>query len=645
MDEESKIKEKSTQNYQISTNNMLFIIPSWGDLLGYPTLGKYANQKVSRIFSDPILFLSGVDYSFTTPTETIHCLFGLGYYYTKFELQSGKYITDNKQLTGLILSDFVYDYMATSKNITLEDDPDVIFCEKCIKIPVDLSFKTSNQIIFIKGVLMRNIFIPYKEIILEFMKNIRIEDAYNINKFGHTLLCASSENFNKIFISDQIFDKKYSDQTAGIDKVVLEVDKYLAEIISPEILMKIQENINDLKELYSNLEYDPIYLFSILENASGMLPLARFNIIQKKKIEESSLAVPKISLFKSAEYRINSFVEWTEQFKRNKREEIEKPRINKDLNFKDTVKRLIQREQLDTKEALSKDISKKRIKVSEIPKKYELDQYKSHKVEKKQLLNPPEGNIIEILLYLRDVVNDDYDMVSIGKAFELARDNLRKLILQSDYMWEMSKYANMYQRRWGRLSLPLKEKKDLTVKINGWINSIKEEERLEKERIERERLEQERLERERLEKARAKKELLEKMEREKAERERLERERLEEEAAEYDRQEKERLEQERLEQERLERIKNVQLEKERIEQEKLFANEKSKLEREQREKQRLEDIRRQKELLEKSKREPEQMKRERKELEKKEKQRKKEEKRLEKERKKEEKRRKKLLKS
>ena len=100
-------------------HNMLFIIPSWGDLLGYPILGKYVNHYVSKIQSDLVIFLTGLESSIEIeiPTEfgqelrTIYYIFGLGYYYAKFELQFGRYIIDNRQLTGLILSDFVYDHM------------------------------------------------------------------------------------------------------------------------------------------------------------------------------------------------------------------------------------------------------------------------------------------------------------------------------------------------------------------------------------------------------------------------------------------------------------------------------------------------------------------------------------------------------
>ncbi|MFX1469389.1 MAG: hypothetical protein ACFFB8_12075, partial [Promethearchaeota archaeon] len=160
--EKERIEKQKMEN-KLYPNNSLFIIPSWSDLLGYPTLGTYVHHPVLKIVSDTVIFFSSYDYSIETAEGTLYYLFGLGYYFLKFELESGKYITDNRILTGLVLSDFVYDHMATSGNVTLEEDRDVIIAEKVIKVPIDLSNKSENHLTFIKGALMRNIFIPNKD--------------------------------------------------------------------------------------------------------------------------------------------------------------------------------------------------------------------------------------------------------------------------------------------------------------------------------------------------------------------------------------------------------------------------------------------------------------------------------------------------
>ena len=65
---------------------MIFIIPSWGDLIGYPKLGKYVGHDVSEIITDIVIFFTGTECAVETEKGTIYFIFGLGYYYTKYEL-------------------------------------------------------------------------------------------------------------------------------------------------------------------------------------------------------------------------------------------------------------------------------------------------------------------------------------------------------------------------------------------------------------------------------------------------------------------------------------------------------------------------------------------------------------------------------
>ena len=593
---------------RLITNNMLFIIPSWGALLGYPTLGKYVSQDISKIHSDFVIFLTGIECSTTVEKGTVYYLFGLGYYYSKFELQLGKYIIDTKPLTGLILTDFVYDLMASSKNITLENDRDVIIGDNVIKVPINLSHKSETQKTFIKGTLMRNLFIPNKDIVLDLMNEISKLDAYQLEKNGHILLSTHWDFYNKILISKKMNDIKvrnYINARAGLDDIIFGADELLKEKFSLLELQKIGENISNLKKIYSTLEYDPVLLFSILENASKVL-ISRIPQFSKDRDIEIAKKMPKESIFISAESRLNSFIGWPDQIKRKVVEKVDLA-----AEYKKKYLEFMKSSTIDGTE-----ISKIDKQVEDVEEKYELRLKKSRKVESKPLPKPPEGNIVEILLYLKKIIEEDFEMQAIGKAFELARDNLRKIILQSDYMWEMSKYANIYQKKKPNLSLSLRDKEEIIKKVDGWIFEIQEEKRKEQERLERERLEK--FERERMEKERLERERLEKIERERLEQERLERERLE-------KLERERLEQERLEKERIEneRLEQERLEKERIEQESL--------EKERLETKRFEEVRLKREELEQTRREIEQIKQERKEKQKEWKIQRKKEKKLKKE--------------
>ncbi|MFW9942778.1 MAG: hypothetical protein ACFFFT_17215, partial [Candidatus Thorarchaeota archaeon] len=288
--EQLKMESKLYPNYS------LFMIPSWGDLLGYPTLGTYVHHSVSNIETDTVIFFSGLDYSIETKQGTLHYLFGLGCYFLKFELESGAYVTDNRILTGLVLSDFVYDHMATSGNVTLEDDRDVIIAEKVIKIPLDLSNKSEDHLTFIKGALMRNVFIPKKDIILEMIEKLRTENSFEISNEGHKILSSHRDFYNQILVSDKS-GSYYLNPTAGLDGINSGVDNLLEETISPTNLSVIEYNNQTLKSTYSTLEFDPMYLFSIIENAflslkSSMPPIfSKTTGTEAKKLSKESIFV------------------------------------------------------------------------------------------------------------------------------------------------------------------------------------------------------------------------------------------------------------------------------------------------------------------------------------------------------------------
>ena len=622
--EKEKLEKERIERQRIEknifTNNMLFMIPSWGDLLGHPSLGMYVHHQVLRIITDSVIFLSGYDYSIETAKGTLHYLFGLGYYFLKFEIESGKYITDNRILTGLLLSDFAYDHIATSKNLTLEGDRDVIIAENVIKVPVDLSYKPENRITFIKGALTRNIFIPYKDIFLEMMQKIRKDDSYQVSKNGHMLLSTHWDFYNQILISDKMrsgFDTPYLNSVAGLNGIVFGADQLLQETLSPLNLATIENNINFLKKTYSNLELDPMYLFSILEKASIVLKSSR-PLIHSKHGYSGEDKFYKNSIFTSAEDRIHTISKWPVQFKRRAKKETS------------IIPKMIDQHLY---------LQKKNVESMKIPEykqeKFELRSLKSEKVEFKLLPNPPQPYIKQILLYLKKVIEENYEMRSIGQAFELARESMRQIgvsstTLHQKEIWEMSKYANIYKKKELNLGLPPKEKEELIRKIDNWLFEIEEEERKEREYLERIRLEKEakeKKEKERIERERQEKE---KLERERLEREKLEKERqrLEEEKKEIEKLEKIKKQKEEIQQER-KRLKQEQLEKERLERVERERQKKIKLEIE-----RLEKERKEIELIEKEKRELKRLKQQRKLKERRLKQQEKMQKKLEKQKKK-----------
>ena len=444
--------------------------------------------------------------------------------------------------------------MAKSKNLSSSDESDLIFKENIIKVPLNLSNRSDNAITFLKGALMRNVFTPNKEIFLEMMKHISDLNSYQIDKFGHQILSAHPEFYNKILMSNKMEDypnHSYFEPTAGIESIDYGFDEFIMEFFNQQDHDLIRLNIQLLKQVYSKVEIDPMYLYSIIENSANQLnSLFVQNVLPEEK------KIPPVdsieAIFNTADYNFKTDVEWPEKFKRKSKLYYEA---------------MIKPPKLKKVEYVANSIEKTEIPINykggpiEDQEKFELGFLKHETVEIKPLPKTPEGNIVEILNYLSSIVDGDYDMISVGKAFDLARINIRKIILQSDYMWEMSKYANQYQRQKPNLGLNQRDKKDLLERIRIWINEIEEEKRKKKEEEEIQRKIQEEMKAKELEKARLEKERIEKA--------RLEKERLEKERIEKARLEKERIEKAKARIEKAKQLEKEVLVKTTVEKEKL----------------------------------------------------------------------------
>ena len=166
--------------------------------------------------------------------------------------------------------------------------------------------------------------------------------------------------------------------------------------------------------------------------------------------------MPKESIFISAEDKMNSFKDWPVQLKRQTKEQLEKASIQE-------KSKLYQPEKPETLEKLT---------VTKFVKKeedFELRTMKRSFIPTKPLPYIPHENPLESLVTLKEIVEENYDIQNIGRAFEIARNNIKKNVLHINYLWELSKYANVYQRTEPNLGLSSKEKMELLIDIDNWI--------------------------------------------------------------------------------------------------------------------------------------------------------------------------------
>lgn len=507
----------------------LIIIPSWGKLLGYPTLGKYKNQKITNISSDPVIFLSNYESSITEINETRHYLFGIGFYYTKFQIGDEKYIIDYRHLTGLCLSDFVHQYMLESEDISLINNRDFILKESIYKFPLEFSTNLpTNQKSFVKGILTREIFIPYKEILTKFTELLQNDPYFQFNSSHHQLLLATHDYYNTFYISNKSspeHQKAYLQSTAGITHLATGADFILQKQFNPEELELIHSQILELESSFRKKEYIPTDPLSFFEAAAQEIRTS----FSQSKIEAS--APNTASILTRADLKPGIFVtspEYSDSIpwaSDHPRKTLESWGITQMAH---TIRPTALTE--SKVEKTSESLKNYRRGPTQNTVNFELKINQKPRVASRSLPRMPEDTVKAILLFLQQIITEDYEASQIGDAFGIARDRIRKLAFHTDYIWELSKISNRFQKEEPEIGLNSKEKESVLLKVNEWIEIIETEERLERERIEKERLRLEQLERERLEQERLK--------REKEEFERLEKLRIAKEQEEKERRER-----------------------------------------------------------------------------------------------------------
>jgi hypothetical protein len=200
-----------------------------------------------------------------------------------------------------------------------------------------------------------------------------------------------------------------------------------------------------------------MFLFSIIEKSAPFLRSSKpftFNL----EGDRMDKKMPKESIFISAEERMEDFKEWPVELKRQTKEQLEDA---------STVKKTKLYQPQKT-ESLDKPVIPKYIKKEE---DFELRTMKRPFIETKPLPYIPHENPLQTLVSIKEIVEENYDINTIGRAFEMARNNIKKNVLHVNYLWELSKYANIYQKFEPNVGLSSKERSELLRDIDNWIKT------------------------------------------------------------------------------------------------------------------------------------------------------------------------------
>ncbi len=542
----------------------IYIIPSWSKLNGYYNKGYYvtANQRVKNVTSDPVIFYARKSMRVHKPYGYVYILWGLGLINLKFELQSGRMITDFRQINAIVLQDFVYDFLASQRKIALENDNDIILNEMLAKIPYDLSWKGESQRTFLNGAILRNAFTQHKEIMLEMLEKLQksIKDEYNPVNSGFLILTLTEQEYNTILTNSFLTEKEYFNPTAVISEIKPSANEFLTELLSKEEKEEALSAIVHLHAAMRTFRYDKADLISILDGLHAELKI-KFSPKSVYGSVHKLTGLKKQLLFTADLETVDKVAGWNTKFERKLNWpdsadicEIheEKPYVAP-LNYDKFSEKIYQPVALDQMNVKVEGYSSTAKDVDSMKQQYELRATQNPTVEEKPLPEFPVSDdadkspekIIKVLEYVLNLVNQNYSMKAIGEACEMAWAKLRKILFQSEIIYELNSFTNQFIKQPKGLGLSNKDKTKITERLTKWITEQKEIIRKEQERLEQIRLEKERKERE---------------EAERRERERLEKERKE-------REEAERLEKERKEQERIRKEQEMarKLEEQRLE--------------------------------------------------------------------------------
>jgi hypothetical protein len=238
----------------------IFLIPSWRKLLGTdPNFkGFYLNKPVYEIIHDNVLFLP--DFAVTGFEETMGepfiFLSGVGIYYVQFRLSPGEIITDYREITGLVLPMDLYDKAQTSASLV--SSKDLLMTELMTTIPFALFEAEQTKQMYLRGVIARNIFHPYKESFNQLVKVCEDQNTFGLDD-GLKVLSGGLNQEISLYMNEILTEKPlsadYSRLTAGLKNIQPKLEKIVIDLQIDGLRQPIFDKITLMKKEFVEIGY------------------------------------------------------------------------------------------------------------------------------------------------------------------------------------------------------------------------------------------------------------------------------------------------------------------------------------------------------------------------------------------------------
>ena len=236
--------------------DQLIFIPSWNKLLGSKFNGFYLNQPVQKILQDnvvllPDLALTGFE---ETTGEPFFLITGVGLYWVKFELGSGSLVTDYREITGIVLPWDIYE-KAQDEAASVLDSEKIRMTEYMTSIPFSIILQKQSTQMFLRGVLARNVFLPYRECFDQLQEVCQDPDSFKKEE-GLKILSGGLSTQIQLYNNELLTEKqlgRYSSLVAGVKNTQPKLHKILAnlqlEATEEAFFQKIQKIKSEFSEI------------------------------------------------------------------------------------------------------------------------------------------------------------------------------------------------------------------------------------------------------------------------------------------------------------------------------------------------------------------------------------------------------------
>ncbi|MHA2389542.1 MAG: hypothetical protein ACXACW_12555 [Candidatus Hodarchaeales archaeon] len=189
-----------------------------------------------------------------TTGEAFMVITGLGMYWVKFELGAGSIVTDYRELTGIVLP-FDFYHRAQDETEQVLKSEKMRMTEYMTSIPFSLILEKSTTQMYLRGVISRNIFHPYKESFDQFLGLCKDPNSFNPEE-GHKIL-SGGLTANKSLYGNELLTEKplgeYSRLIAGIKNTQPKLNKILENLQLETMSEAFFEKLDKMKNEFSEI--------------------------------------------------------------------------------------------------------------------------------------------------------------------------------------------------------------------------------------------------------------------------------------------------------------------------------------------------------------------------------------------------------